>query len=588
MDTWMKKNKLIFCGLLGIFFLSVFLRVYKFDDWMLFKGDSFRDAILISYAHEDGLKDLPLLGPKAGGTMLRTGPVFYYLEYLATLIFQSTEAPVFAYPVLFFSLLTIPLAFFFLRKFFSLNWSLLLTGLFSVSFVLVEYSRFAWNPNPAPFFNLLFFYALLEIFDEKNLEKKMRWWITAAVAFSVATQLHFSSFMALPIIVVIFSGFHFQKIKNIFNWKRLLVFLGIVILFYFPVILNDLLSQGANTKQFFNSIGSKPAQISLAAKGFLEIKYFAANFLRLLTGYFGNNKYLIFSFAFFVLGAAFLNGYLFKREKTPERKRFLFLTLAILAVFLLLYFPLAKSIEKPRFFLPIAILPFVFWGYLATTFWEKGRSMGKLVAMAGFLIFYSSNLFFNFSWLKELGEAEEKTVPVAETIVLKEKGAPMWWTWSKFKKTAAYMQNDCQEKSLYYMLQKETTEFKNSFEYAMRGQKENRPIHNMNNSVPYNSGGCYYYIAITQSPLPEKLHAFQFDSEKVFGNLTIHRFYFREIPTDGKDEAKDDENFVLEENAEEIDEGGSQETRLSARILSNKKRLFWGDVPSLIKEIRQK
>jgi hypothetical protein len=179
MNAWIKKNKLIFCGLLGIVLVSIFLRVYKFDDWMLFKGDSFRDAILISYAYEDGLKDLPLLGPKAGGTILRTGPVFYYLEYLSTLIFQSTEAPVFAYPVLFFSLLTIPLAFFFLRKFFHLNWALVLTGLFSVSFVLVEYARFAWNPNPAPFFNLLFFYALLEIFEEKNSEKKMRWWITA-------------------------------------------------------------------------------------------------------------------------------------------------------------------------------------------------------------------------------------------------------------------------------------------------------------------------------------------------------------------------------------------------------------------------
>jgi len=118
-----------------VVFIGIFFRIYKFEDWMIFKGDSFRDAILISHAYNEGPASLPLLGPKAGGTILRTGPVFYYLEYLSTLFFQSTSAPIFAYPILLFSLLSIPLFYFFSRKFFDRNWSMVLTSLFSVSFL---------------------------------------------------------------------------------------------------------------------------------------------------------------------------------------------------------------------------------------------------------------------------------------------------------------------------------------------------------------------------------------------------------------------------------------------------------------------
>jgi hypothetical protein len=58
---------------------------------------------------------------------------------------------------------------------------------------------------------------------------------------------------------------------------------------------------------------------------------------------------------------------------------------------------------------------------------------------------------------------------------------------------------------------------------------------------------------------------------EVFGNMTIRRFSFREVPLKAKDQAKEDEKFVLEDK-------NKDDKKLNSRILSNKERLFWGDL----------
>jgi len=126
------------------------------SDWLFFKMDQARDAYLIKQTLENGLGWLPLLGPKAGGTHLNLGPAFYYFQYLAAFLFQSAHPAVLAYPDLLFSILSIPLFFLFLKKYFPRDWSMVLAGLYAVCFLGIEYSRFAWNPNSLVFFNLLF------------------------------------------------------------------------------------------------------------------------------------------------------------------------------------------------------------------------------------------------------------------------------------------------------------------------------------------------------------------------------------------------------------------------------------------------
>jgi 4-amino-4-deoxy-L-arabinose transferase-like glycosyltransferase len=142
-----------------------FLRAYHFSDWLHFELDQARDARIV----DDGLRgdfwDLPLLGPKAGGTTLRLPPMFYYLEYLSARLFGGTPAGMATLSML-LSVAMLPVFFLLVRRYFSLSLSLSLTFLVAVSEFFVMYGRFAWNPNLLPFFVLFGWYSLLRAVDQ--------------------------------------------------------------------------------------------------------------------------------------------------------------------------------------------------------------------------------------------------------------------------------------------------------------------------------------------------------------------------------------------------------------------------------------
>ena len=140
--------------LTGIILLGIFLRTYHFHDWLRFNADQSRDAGVVSDFVE-GKSGLPLLGPKAGGTEFKLGGAFYYLQITSAKIFGDAPDKM-AYPDLLASILAIPLLFLFLKRAFNENIALVLTGVLSVSIFAIKYARFAWNPNSAPFYCLLF------------------------------------------------------------------------------------------------------------------------------------------------------------------------------------------------------------------------------------------------------------------------------------------------------------------------------------------------------------------------------------------------------------------------------------------------
>ena len=115
MNYHFEKNKILFAAaFLLIMAAAIFVRTYHFDDWLYFKMDQSRDALLIKNAVDNGPGYLPLLGARAGATklkhgFLRLGPIFYYFEYASATIFHSTQPYVLAYPDLLFSILAIPM-----------------------------------------------------------------------------------------------------------------------------------------------------------------------------------------------------------------------------------------------------------------------------------------------------------------------------------------------------------------------------------------------------------------------------------------------------------------------------------------------
>lgn len=519
--------------------LAFFLRVYHFNDWLIIKSDQVRDAGMILHSFEDGPLELPLLGPRAGGTFLRLGPIFYYFQYFSALIFRNPEPPMLAYPNLLFSLLSVPLFYFFSRLYFNKNWSMIITGLFSLSFLGIEYSRFAWNPNSIPFFVLAFLYSLLKIFDTETKQCKTLWFAVAGVSFSIASQLHFSSFLALPIVGLAFLAIHYEDFRRILRWKQVFVFLGIVLLFYIPVILSDALNNGDNARQFISSISDKSSHKSLIKNISKDGYYFGKYFLRILTGYFGKNILWHKLTWIFIFPALFALWRLFRKETEKKRRDFLSLCVLLFLTYFIVYIPLARSIDKPRFFLPVIILPFIFIGFMGKYFLEDNKNKKVLIAKKNILaiiiaVAFIGNVYGTVSWLKEMRDSQARTVDVQDALILKTKGDSVWWTWGHFQKISEHILKDCSEGEIYFMMSKNEKDFMHPIAYALENKKNIKSIHKMVRRIPFDIHGCYYYIFKQGDPadkISQKMNGiFKEEGRVSFGSASVLRFSFANPP----------------------------------------------------------
>lgn len=435
MVNGLKKNYFISLLML-VFVAGVFLRTYHFSDWLHFELDQSRDAKVVDLAIERGIGNLPLLGPKAAGSFLRLGPSFYYFEYLSALVFGNTASGV-AILGLIFSCLSIPMFYALLRRFFEKGVSLMSTALFAVSFFLVMYSRFAWNPNNLPFFVLLGMYSLLRSVDRE--EPRNGWWLVgASAAIGIATQLHFVAFLALPIISGAFLIIKRPKIKFVFWISALLA----IILLYSPVIINEIKTGGQNSEEFMKifekkSSGGEYTAIEKAAR---DGKENILGYFLILSGYpkgdlpriiapqgldmevictdeckkdlpMGLLALAIFASGFFFYARNFVS------EEDVRRRDFLVLLGLWFFVSLVLFFPIAFDLA-PRFFLLVAPLPFIFFGFIMD-FLEKRKLI--LVAFLLAVAVLISNAWGIRTRFEELRRSPTESFQPQSDPILKEK-----------------------------------------------------------------------------------------------------------------------------------------------------------------------
>ena len=250
--TYLKSIPRYVWILLAIIVVGIFFRTYHFRDWLQFSPDEARDATVVGNAIE-GKSALPLLGPQAGNTQFYLGPIYYQAEYVSGLIFGN-EPDKFAYPDLFFSILTIPLLYFFLRKYFSISIALTLDALMSFSYFMIISSRFALNPNSIPFFTLVFLYALLEMVKPEN-KKSVLWPILLGISMGIGIQLHTLLFLIMPI-VGIFVLIYLIKQKNI-SWKSFLLFLLFFAIVNYGQLMHEIITGGSNTAKLFKGAKSE-------------------------------------------------------------------------------------------------------------------------------------------------------------------------------------------------------------------------------------------------------------------------------------------------------------------------------------------
>lgn len=432
-----KKQRLFLLGL--IMLVAFFFRSYHHQEWLFFKWDQARDAKLLAVAVEKGPEHLPLLGPRAtklsNGDYLRLGPAYYYLMYLSGAIFDSVRPEVFAYPDLLLAVLTIPLLYLFFALYFSRRNSLLLAAMYAVCFLIVQYSRFSWNPNSVPFFLVLSFYGMLRFFREKDFGKKKMVWLSLwMLGLIIASQFHFFAFFSL---IGISGLFVFWKIKpwqkvffqNVFTKKALKIFLVVVAVvgvFYAPMVISEIKSGGQNTKNFFLAFKDKPKDKPFSQKLMRNIREQGRGYFLLTTSYdykkSEKNHFLVSAWAgcFFILAGLFLAIRAYRKEKQSEKRDFLLLISIWTIFFFLVTIPMAYQL-RPRFFVVVFPLAFIFFGFWFNLFSELFGSKERWLVGAVFASFIFLNVNGTLAWFKENALSQDNSLEVNRTLILKKK-----------------------------------------------------------------------------------------------------------------------------------------------------------------------
>jgi len=438
---FVKKNWVIL-SLLLVIVGAIFVRTYHFDEWLYFKMDQSRDALLISNAIINGPEYLPLLGARVGAVklehgMLRLGPVYYYFQYLSGKIFNSTDPEIFAYPDLFFSVAVIPLLFFFLRLYFSKRHSLFITAMYAFSFLIIQYSRFAWNPNSLQFFIILSFYGLLRFLNEERSGFKKWWLVLFATGLTIGSQLHFFGFFSLLGISSLLILFHLQvwnkeSVKKMLAKQALKQFtvfftiaLGVFLVFYTPVIMSDVMKGGQNTHNFFEALGSKAEKRPLVEKIKKDIKenltyYCLLTTSECYTSDLWKNAVPISTTIFVMASGFFLALLRLRREEKSLSRDFLMLSIIWFGVFSLLTLPVAFQL-RPRFYIVVFAIPFIFLGFLYEFLEERFGKKALFVTAGITLVVLAMNIHGTTIWFDEQTRAQIDTVDTTRTLILKNK-----------------------------------------------------------------------------------------------------------------------------------------------------------------------
>jgi hypothetical protein len=565
MLEFFKKNW-VWMVLALIVALAVGIRVWHFSDWLHFGMDQARDANLISDAVQNGPAQLPLLGPRAGGTFVRLGPIFYYFEYLSAKITCSIQPPVFAYPDLLFSILVIPLFFIFLKLFFKNATALLVTALYAFNFVVIQFSRFAWNPNSIPFWTLLTFFALLRAADEKRKGKKYFWLMLFAAGWAVVGQLHFIALAAVPAVVFFFLLWT-GKWKN-FNWKEVAVVAAMMLIFFAPVVLSDLKMSGDNIKQFIWAFKYKPQQHSLASNLKADITLHANYHTQILTTYISptGKASLLAGVALFLFGLFYILKGL-KKEADGSRKNFLKLIFVWTTVSFLVLIPFAFQI-KPRFLFFEIFVPFIFVGFgiewlLGGTKWKK---LATVATVATALAVVGLNLEATAAWFHQLKNGGNLDIWGQRLPFVQY---PKAVTLKDFEETASYIEGKWKE---------------NPTKLYFYGNLElrNPPIHILESDNPWieysyfsyktkDFSGQYFFITTAKGgfdSLPKQYRAkFDVVSRNVFKKLAVQELSLKEIQP-----AKSEEEGLKAPKAKLKTE------KKSRKGIRKSDRVLWGDI----------
>lgn len=188
---WQRQSQLQQWGWVSLVAATVLgsaLRLTNLGVSMQFQADQGRDA-LIAYGILHG--DVALVGPSTSVGSMFLGPIYYYfMAPFLGLAGYNPVGPTLAVAVI--GILTIPLLFWVARQWLGSAVATLSVLLYMAAPWVVEFTRFSWNPNPAPAVSLLLWWSAW-----KALNGQPRWWALVGFWFAVLIQLHYVALLAI-------------------------------------------------------------------------------------------------------------------------------------------------------------------------------------------------------------------------------------------------------------------------------------------------------------------------------------------------------------------------------------------------------
>ncbi len=429
-----KKFKILpghFWVLVVIICLGIFMRTYNFHAWLDFGSDQVNDANRVG-AVVEGRASWPAYGPDMGNSgkggranRFRLGPIYYDFEIISAKMFGNSPVSM-ALPDLLFSILSLPLFYYFLRKIFAVNLSLALTGLYAISFYALSFSHSAWNVNSIPFFSLLFLTALYEFMLAKE-ETHWGWIIGLGVSLGVSVQLHAILLVLFPATLFFAWLLFLRKDRRI--WKKMLVVILLMLILNLGQIAGERQNGFKNTKIFLDSVTgpSTKSEDNWLVRAFNDLSCnFQSNAYMLsavgngecnflfgqITGESSANKLFrskIFQpisivkiiiclvFSFFGYGSLI---YYFRKENQSKKRYFFGLIIVYVGLSFFVMLPILDS--AIRYFVHLFFLPLILLGFLVEFLIEKvSQKYLVTVLTIVFLVIVASNLNSMYLQIKD-------------------------------------------------------------------------------------------------------------------------------------------------------------------------------------------
>lgn len=186
-------GKLYFISILIFLAVAAFLRLYRIQEFATFLGDQGRDAIIMKDIIT--FHDFTALGPITSVGSIYLGPFYYYfMSPWLGLFGLNPVGP--AIGVAIINVIGLLLMYFAVRDLINKQTAVLSVAFAAFSWVLIEFSRFSWNPNILPITSFFVVYSTIKAI------RTGRWYWFAALGtlVSAAVQLHYLAIFLLPFV----------------------------------------------------------------------------------------------------------------------------------------------------------------------------------------------------------------------------------------------------------------------------------------------------------------------------------------------------------------------------------------------------